>query len=89
MIDTQGLFRSGLIARLARGSRHGFDAESVRESWAALFYDVKHRVDWSLHAVTRNRLLPGQNINSQLVELNAQGINFSVRVDNDFGQRHV
>jgi heptosyltransferase-1 len=59
VLDTQGLFRTGLIARLARGMRHGYDADSARESWAAKLYDVRHRVDRSLHAIARNRLLTG------------------------------
>src|SRR5437763_12974304 len=41
IIDSQGLLRSVLIARLARGRRHGFDSQTVRERPAALFYDVQ------------------------------------------------
>lgn len=58
IIDTQGLFRSSLIARVARGERHGFDLRSAREP-VSMFYDVRHRVDRALHAVTRNRMLTG------------------------------
>ena len=57
VIDTQGLIKSALIARAARGRRHGFDAGSAREGLAARLYDVKHPVARNLHAVTRNRLL--------------------------------
>ena len=59
VIDTQGLFRSALIAKLARGERHGYDAASIKERAAAAFYDVRHRVDRSLHAIARNRALTG------------------------------
>jgi heptosyltransferase-1 len=59
VIDTQGLFRSALIARRARGERHGYDAASIKERAAAAFYDVRHRVDRSLHAIARNRALTG------------------------------
>jgi heptosyltransferase-1 len=59
VIDTQGLIRSAVMARIAHGERHGFDAASVRESLAARFYDVTHAVRRDLHAVTRNRLLTG------------------------------
>src|SRR5215210_4235299 len=31
VIDAQGLVRSGVIARFARGRRHGYDTASVRE----------------------------------------------------------
>jgi heptosyltransferase-1 len=59
IVDTQGLFRTALVAKLARGERHGYDADSARESWAAKFYDVRHGVDRSLHAIARNRMLTG------------------------------
>ena len=57
VIDTQGLIKSALLARAARGWRHGFDAGSAREGFAARLYDVTHHVARNLHAVTRNRLL--------------------------------
>lgn len=59
VIDTQGLVRSAVVARLAHGRRHGYDASSIREPAAAWFYDVKHRVARDLHAITRNRTLAG------------------------------
>jgi heptosyltransferase-1 len=57
VIDTQGLVKSALIARLARGRRHGFDAASAREPVAARLYDQVHAVAPALHAVERNRRL--------------------------------
>src|SRR4051812_32839877 len=60
VIDAQGLLRSALITRFARGRRHGYDRESVREGLASRFYDDCHRVVRSLHAITRNRMLTGQ-----------------------------
>jgi heptosyltransferase-1 len=59
VIDTQGLIRSAVMARIATGERHGYDADSVRERVAARLYDVTHEVRRDLHAVTRNRLLTG------------------------------
>jgi heptosyltransferase-1 len=58
-IDAQGLIRTGIITRLARGERHGYDAESIRERLASRFYDARHRVDRCLHAIERNRRLTG------------------------------
>jgi len=56
--DTQGLLvKSALIARIARGRRHGYDADSARERAAAALYDVRHPVSRKLHAIARNRLL--------------------------------
>jgi heptosyltransferase-1 len=57
IIDTQGLVRSAVLARLARGRRHGYDRESVRERVAALLYDVHHGVPRAKHAIARNLAL--------------------------------
>src|SRR5664279_1930862 len=59
IVDSQGLLRSAMIARLAHGRRHGYDAASIREPLAAPFYDVRHHVSRDLHAVERNRILTG------------------------------
>jgi heptosyltransferase-1 len=57
IVDSQGLVRTALMAKLARGERHGYDAQSVRERPAALLYDVRHRVERDQHAIERNRTL--------------------------------
>lgn len=59
VIDTQGLLRTGILSRSAKGRRHGYDRQSIREPFAAMFYDVKHAVSRELHAIERNRLLTG------------------------------
>jgi heptosyltransferase-1 len=59
IVDSQGLLRSAVIARTARGQRHGYDASSIREPLAAMLYDVRHSVSRDLHAVERNRILSG------------------------------
>ncbi len=59
IVDSQGLVRSGLIARLAHGRRHGYDAASIREPLAARFYDRRYAVGREQHAVARNRILSG------------------------------
>jgi len=59
IVDSQGLLRSAIIARMAHGRRHGYDRASIREPLASAFYDVRHRVSRDLHAVTRNRTLSG------------------------------
>lgn len=62
IVDTQGLLRSALIARTARGRRHGYDRDSIREKLAASFYDVRHAVSRDLHAIERNRILAGLSL---------------------------
>jgi heptosyltransferase-1 len=62
IIDTQGLVRSALITRVARGRRYGYDAGSIRERAASLFYDVRHSVTRDQHAIARNRALTGLSL---------------------------
>lgn len=57
IIDTQGLIKSALLARLANGVRHGYDAASIREPLASRFYQHVHRISYQQHAVIRNRTL--------------------------------
>lgn len=60
IVDSQGLMRTAIMARVARGRRHGYDAASIREPLASLFYDVRHSVGYDLHAVERNRIISGR-----------------------------
>jgi heptosyltransferase-1 len=57
VVDLQGLLKSALPSRWAGAKTHGYDARSIREPFASAFYDVRHTVSWSLHAVERNRAL--------------------------------
>jgi heptosyltransferase-1 len=57
VLDTQGLLKSALITRMARGRRCGYAATSAREPIAARFYDAGFEVPKNLHAVERNRRL--------------------------------
>jgi heptosyltransferase I len=56
-IDCQGLIKSAIVARWAGAPVAGFDRRSAREPLATLWYDVRFRVDRTLHAVERNRRL--------------------------------
>ena len=57
IIDAQGLFKSALLAGLAKGKRAGYDKLSIKESLASQFYNLKFAVDPNLHAVVRTRQL--------------------------------
>ena len=59
IIDTQGLIKSAVIARIAQGRRHGYDRNSIREPAASRLYNVRHAVSRDLHAIERNRRLTG------------------------------
>lgn len=57
VLDSQGLLKSALLAKLASGMRCGLDRGSAREPLATLLYDQTFAVRKDLHAVERNRLL--------------------------------
>lgn len=57
VIDTQGLLKSALLARAARGPKLGHAASSAREPLAARFYDRTFAIAREQHAVVRNRQL--------------------------------
>lgn len=57
VIDLQGLLKSVMWARMARGPLHGYDAASIREPLASRFYAHAHAVARDQQAVLRSRLL--------------------------------
>jgi heptosyltransferase-1 len=57
VIDAQGLMKSALIARAARGPRWGWARDSVREPVASLVYQYRVHSRSAEHAITRNRRL--------------------------------
>lgn len=60
IVDTQGLLKSALIARMAQGRRRGYDRNSIKEPAASYFYDIKHPIEWDQHAIARNRALTAE-----------------------------
>jgi heptosyltransferase-1 len=79
VLDSQGLLKSALIARAARGRRHGFDAATVREPLAARFYEVRHAVPVNQHAVNRNRALAGAALGYRVDEAIDYGLRAPAR----------
>ncbi|EJW10237.1 Lipopolysaccharide heptosyltransferase I [Rhodovulum sp. PH10] len=73
VVDTQGLMRTAVITRLARGVRHGYDTGSIKERLASAAYDVRHAVSRDLHAVERNR------------RLTALALGYEIAGDADYG----
>ncbi len=57
VIDAQGLMKSAVMTRLARGPRAGLDRHSAREALSALACDRRIAVARNQHAVTRVRQL--------------------------------
>lgn len=57
VLDMQGLLKSALWARQARGPLAGFDRQSVREPMAAWLYQRRASVPYQMHAIDRCRRL--------------------------------
>ena len=57
ILDAQGLIKSAVISRMAKGQRYGFDRQSTREPMASFFYQRKIHVPKNHHAISRLREL--------------------------------
>lgn len=62
IIDLQGLFKSAVLARLARGTCVGFTRQCARESIASWFYQITYSVNMQHHAIERGRELAAQAV---------------------------
>jgi heptosyltransferase-1 len=60
IVDSQGLLKSALLARVAQGRRRGYDRNSIKEPAASSLYDIKHPIEWNQHAIARNRALTAE-----------------------------
>ncbi len=59
VLDLQEQVKGALVARIARGVRHGFDRKSIREPLATFFDDVHHRIPRDQHFIDKARALAG------------------------------
>jgi heptosyltransferase I len=57
ILDVQGLIKSAIVAKIARGISCGFNAANAREPLAAYFYHRNFNISKRLHAVERSRQL--------------------------------
>lgn len=60
VLDLQEQMKGAIIARLARGPRHGFARGSVREPASTLLHEIHHTIDPALHFENRCRILAGR-----------------------------
>ena len=70
IIDAQGLIKSAIVTKMARGLRCGYDRKSIREPLASIAYGQKFSVEKSQHALLRIR------------ELFAKILDYNFNVDN-------
>ncbi|MGH1539207.1 MAG: lipopolysaccharide heptosyltransferase I [Arenicella sp.] len=62
VIDAQGLLKSAVFSRLAKGPVHGFDRRSSREPISGFCYHKKHSVSPQQHAILRVRTLFAESL---------------------------
>lgn len=62
IVDTQGLLKSALVAKLARGPTHGFGRGTAREPLASRFYDAIVEFPPEAHKIFRYRSVAAQAI---------------------------
>jgi len=60
VLDAQGLIKSALITKMARGPKYGLDRYSAREPLVSRLYDYPIRVEKGEHAIVRLRKLFAQ-----------------------------
>lgn len=68
IIDTQGLLKSAVVAKLAHGETFGMNFHTAREPIASLFYKHTFDIPRNQHAVNRNRALAALSLNYQIPE---------------------
>jgi heptosyltransferase-1 len=57
ILDLQEQVKGALVARMAKGTRHGFDRANVREPIATLLDDVHHAIDRNQHFIAKARAM--------------------------------
>jgi len=76
VLDLQGLLKSAVVARLARGPRHGHAGATAREPLAAWLYEHRHAAPRGEHAVDQTRRLAAAALGYPV----AGGIDYGLRV---------
>ena len=68
-IDSQGLIKSAIIARISQGETWGYDKHSIRDPYASRLYQRTVSVPYKEHAVTRNRLMLASSLGYSIDDL--------------------
>lgn len=77
VIDSQGLLKSALIAKIAKGRTYGFDIRSAREWLAGLFYDIGIASNKMEHMMERCRMLAAHSMSYSIPSRRNFGLNLS------------
>jgi heptosyltransferase-1 len=76
VIDLQGLIKSALILKAAKGVKIGFDLGSAREPIASFFYDKKIFIRKDIHMLQRCRALVAKGLD---YDQPASPVNYGIR----------
>jgi len=93
VIDMQGLIKSALVSRVLGRETHGFDKNSIRESFASYFYKSHSHMPYQESVVSRNAYIVSDalalNISHEMI-LNKKAI-FEKRHDFSLekGEKHI
>ncbi|MDO4433659.1 MAG: lipopolysaccharide heptosyltransferase I [Alysiella sp.] len=82
VLDSQGLIKSAVFAKLTHAPITGLDKNSAREPWASWFYARQFAVEKGRDAVWRNRRLFAQAFDYQENHI----VNFGIQVPTDIWQ---
>ena len=62
VLDLQEQMKGAVLARFARGPRHGLHRASIRAPVATLLHDVHHRVPRDIHFIAKSRALAAETL---------------------------
>ncbi len=62
VLDLQEQMKGAVLARFARGPRHGLHRASIREPVATLLHNVHHRVPRDIHFIAKSRALAAETL---------------------------
>lgn len=80
-IDSQGLVKSAMIARMSQGETWGYDKHSIRDPFASRLYQNTVSVPYKEHAVTRNRLMLAKSLGYSIDDL---PLDYGIAGNSDF-----
>jgi heptosyltransferase I len=90
IIDAQGLIKSAIVAKIARGRCCGYDKNSAREQQATFFYKDKFKVGKDQHAITRIRKLFASALKYEMPVTDPDyGINKQIFPTPDRGEKYL
>jgi len=68
VIDMQGLMKSAIVSKIISKNSHGFDKNSTRESFAALFYKTTSSIAYEENIISRNIHIIADALNISIAE---------------------